>query len=272
MKSATVSHDAPSPRAPPVGIGWRHPHYAELLETQQALDFIEVHSENFFAPGGACAGRAARGPRQLPGQPAWRRPVIGVGQRHRRVAPGPARAAGARDRPRAHQRPTPALRAASCPARTGPATVHAADLLPVPFSREALDAMCANVQRVQDRLRRPIAVENLSAYLRWQDADMSETQFLSTLAQRTGCSLLVDVNNIYVNALNAQLLGEPGAPLEACRRWLDQIPGERGGRDPSRRSHPLRRHRDRRPRQPRQRSGLDAVPATPSRALAPCPR
>jgi uncharacterized protein (UPF0276 family) len=112
------------------------------------------------------------------------------------------------------------------PGATGPATVHAADLLPVPFSREALDAMCANVQRVQDRLRRPIAVENLSAYLRWQDADMSETQFLSTLAQRTGCSLLVDVNNIYVNALNAQLLGEPGAPLEACRQWLDQIPGE----------------------------------------------
>jgi hypothetical protein len=219
----------PRTRAPLMsGIGWRHPHYAELLETQPALGFIEVHSENFFAPGGACAGRAARGPRPLPGQPAWRRPVIGVGQ--------PASTSGISTSSRAWctrstpcaSATTPALRAAPCPARTGPATVHAADLLPVPFSREALDVMCANVQRVQDRLRRPLAVENLSAYLRWQDADMSETQFLSTLAQRTGCSLLVDVNNIYVNALNAQLLGEPGAPLEACRRMAGPDP-RRGG-------------------------------------------
>jgi hypothetical protein len=260
MKSATVSHDAPSPRAPAVGIGWRHPHYAELLETQPALDFIEVHSENFFAPGGAARavlreGRASY-PVSLHGVGLSLGSASGIDEWHLdqlerlvheidpvRISDHASFARGV------------------LPGAHGPATVHAADLLPVPFSREALDVMCANVQRVQDRLRRPIAVENLSAYLRWQDADMSETQFLSTLAQRTGCSLLVDVNNIYVNALNAQLLGEPGAPLEACRRMAGPDPRRGGGRDPSRRSHPLRRHRDRRPRQPRQRSGLDAVPA-----------
>ena len=70
-----------------------------------------------------------------------------------------------------------------------------------------IDILCANVQHVQDRLRRPLLVENLSAYLRWREADMSETEFLATLAQRTGCSLLVDVNNLVVNALNAQRRG-----------------------------------------------------------------
>ena len=87
----------------------------------------------------------------------------------------------------------------------------------------ALDAMCANVSMVQDRLGRPIAVENLSAYVQWRDADMDEPEFLNALARRSGCQLLVDVNNIYVNALNAQLRGETHDPQEQCRRWLDAI-------------------------------------------------
>ncbi|HEX5739846.1 MAG TPA: DUF692 domain-containing protein, partial [Hydrogenophaga sp.] len=101
--------------------------------------------------------------------------------------------------------------------------LHAADLLPIPMTQAALDAMCANVQRVQDRLRRPMAVENLSAYVQWRDSDMDEPTFLNALAQRTGCQLLVDVNNIYVNALNARLRGSTEAPMAACHRWLDAI-------------------------------------------------
>ncbi len=223
MKSATVSHDAPSPRAPAVGIGWRHPHYAELLETQPALDFIEVHSENFFAPGGAARamlreGRA-RYPVSLHGVGLSLGSASGIDEWHLDQL---ARLVHDIDPVRVSDHASFAR--GVLPGATGPATVHAADLLPVPLSDVALDVMCENVQRVQDRLRRPIAVENLSAYLLWQDADMSETQFLSRLAQRTGCGLLVDVNNIFVNALNAQLLGESGEPLEVCRQWLDQIP------------------------------------------------
>ena len=105
--------------------------------------------------------------------------------------------------------------------------VHAADLLPIPFSTESLDVLCANVQRVQDRLRRQLMVENLSSYLSWKahpDAPpLAEPEFLSALARRTGCLLLVDVNNIYVNALNAQLTGTAGDPLQHCRDWLDAI-------------------------------------------------
>jgi hypothetical protein len=87
--------------------------------------------------------------------------------------------------------------------------------------------MCANVQRVQDRLRRPIAVENLSAYVHWRHNELGEPEFLNLLAQRTGCQLLVDVNNIFVNALNDKLQGSMHDPLVACKNWLDAIdPGD----------------------------------------------
>ena len=211
-----------------MGIGWRHPHYAELLERQPALDFIEVHSENFFAPGGAALAVLREGrdryPVSLHGVGLSLGSAGGIDEWHLDQL---ERLVHAIDPVRISDHASFAR--GTLPGVDGtpsPASVHAADLLPVPFSHEALDVMCANVQRVQDRLQRPIAVENLSAYLRWQHADMSETQFLSTLVQRTGCTLLVDVNNIYVNALNAQLLGEPGEPLQICREWLDQIPGE----------------------------------------------
>jgi uncharacterized protein (UPF0276 family) len=79
---------------------------------------------------------------------------------------------------------------------------------------------------VQERLKRTIAVENLSAYFAWHAADYSETQFLAELTQRTGCKLLVDVNNIYVNALNAIKAGADIDPLQNCKSWLDQIPSD----------------------------------------------
>jgi hypothetical protein len=109
------------------------------------------------------------------------------------------------------------------------APVHAADLLPIPFTTESLDLLCTHVQQVQDRLQQPFMVENLSAYLRWNACDgervWAETEFLTTLARRTGCQLLVDVNNIYVNALNAVTrYGESTDPLQSCRDWLDAIP------------------------------------------------
>jgi hypothetical protein len=105
----------------------------------------------------------------------------------------------------------------------GPGVVHAADLLPLPFNGEALDVLAGNVQQVQDRLKRPLLVENLSAYLQPPGGDRDEAEFLNELARRTGCQLLVDVNNIYVNALNAQRAGAETAPVQACRDWLDRI-------------------------------------------------
>jgi uncharacterized protein (UPF0276 family) len=59
--------------------------------------------------------------------------------------------------------------------------------------------------------------------VQWREAEMDEPEFLNTLARRSGCGLLVDVNNVFVNALNGQLRGEHDTPPEACRRWLDAI-------------------------------------------------
>ena len=205
----------------PSGIGWRHPHYAGLLESLPTLDFIEVHSENFFAAGGAALAtlRQARAhyPVSLHGVGLALGSAVGLDSWHLdRLAElvdhiDPARVSD-------H-----ASFARGALPRDAGRNVHAADLLPVAFSAAALDAMCANVQRVQDRLKRQLLVENLSAYVSFRSSDRPESAFLSELVQRTGCGLVVDVNNLYVNALNAQKAGSLRDPFTACRQWLDDI-------------------------------------------------
>ena len=201
-----------------VGIGWRHPHFGELLQTRPALDFIEVHSENFFGEGGAALAVLAQGrelyPVSLHGVGLALGSAAGIDPWHLEQL---ARLVERLDPVRVSDH--------ACFARAGlgARTVHAADLLPIPFNRESLDMLCRNVQQVQERLRRPLLVENLSAYVTLAGSDHSETEFLNALARRTGCDLLVDVNNIYVNALNARLAGDEADPVTACVHWLDGI-------------------------------------------------
>lgn len=210
----------PAPTRPaPVGIGWRHAHYTTLLEQRPDLDFIEVHSENFFASGGAALAVLREGRQHYPVS------LHGVG-----LSLGSARGLD-----EDHLTQLAALVRTIDPVRVSDHAsfargalvtgqpVHAADLLPVPSTHAALDAMCANVQRTQEALGRRIAVENLSAYLRWREAEMDEPEFLNHLARRTGCGLLVDVNNIFVNARNAALRGETDDPLRMAQDWLDGI-------------------------------------------------
>lgn len=204
-----------------MGIGWRHAHYGSLLEEHPGLDFLEVHSENFFGAGGAAFALLERArahyPVSLHGVGLGLGSAAGIDAAHLEQLAALA------------DRIEPALVSDhACFARVpGPGgIVHAADLLPLPFHDEALAVLCANVQRVQDRLRRPLLVENLSAYVTLAGSDRSETDFLAALARQTGCRLLVDVNNIYVNACNAQRGDPSGAPdpLHACMAWLDAIP------------------------------------------------
>jgi uncharacterized protein len=211
------------------GIGWRHPHYAQVLETQPSVAFLEVHSENFFASGGAALATLAQARQH------YDISLHGVG-----LALGSASGIDAWHLDRLHQlveRIDP-IRVSdhACFARGNVhgSAVHAADLLPIPFNSAALDVLCANVQRVQERLQRNILVENLSAYVDVAGSDRSETDFLNQLTQRTGCQLLVDVNNIYVNALNTQVPVNGARnvqhAVQLCSDWLDAIhlagPGE----------------------------------------------
>jgi uncharacterized protein (UPF0276 family) len=98
--------------------------------------------------------------------------------------------------------------------------VYSNALLPLPYNAASLAAIAANVLRVQDRLRRPVLVENPSAYLRFRGEAIDEAEFLRELVRRTGCGLLCDVNNIYVTTTN--LGGD-------ARRWLDALPADAVG-------------------------------------------
>jgi uncharacterized protein len=196
------------------GIGWRHAHERALLEGRPALPFIEVHSENFFAEGGAARAllRSAR--------ESYPVSLHGVG-----LALGSAAGLDAwhLDRLQALVHEIEPLRVSdhACFARAPlrGADAHAGDLLPIAFTDESLALLTANVQRVQDRLARPIGVENISAYLGWADDALSEAQFFAELARRSGCWLLLDVNNLVVNALNAKA----SDPVAAACAFVDAL-------------------------------------------------
>jgi uncharacterized protein len=209
----------------PSGIGWRHPHYAQLLSEQPALGFLQVHSENFFGGGGAALATLAQArqhyPISLHGVGLSLGSAVGLDTWHLEQL---AQLVERVDPVRVSDHACFARATFGNSNSNGAQHIaHAADLLPIPFTYAALNVLCANVQQVQDRLRRSISVENLSAYLHYDAADCSETDFLNTLAQRTGCSILLDVNNIYVNALNEVIAGSCTDPLAQAISWLNAL-------------------------------------------------
>jgi uncharacterized protein len=207
-----------SAAAPQVGIGLRQPHYQALLAAPPPLPFVEVHSENFFADGGAALAVLEQA------RSHWDVSLHGVG-----LSLGSA--AGLDpwhlDRLAALVQRVQPVRVsdhasfARAPRQQAAEPVHANDLLPVAFTPAALHVMVNNVQRVQERLKRPILVENLSAYLHWADDTLAEPDFFNQLARNSGCGLLLDVNNLVVNALN-ESRDEDRAVHSACA-WIDRI-------------------------------------------------
>lgn len=202
-----------------VGIGWRQPHYESLLAERPALGFIEVHSENFFADGGIALAVLDAG------REAYELSLHGVG-----LALGSAAGLDAwhlQRLARLVDRVQPRwVSDHACFARVG-SGLHAADLLPIPFNDESLALLATHVDQVQQRLRRPMLVENISAYVGWGSDTLAEPEFFNALTQRSGCGLLLDVNNLFVNARNAGH-DAPAAAREAMR-WLDAIrPGSVG--------------------------------------------
>ena len=206
-----------------VGIGLRQPHYAQVLQAPPQLGFVEVHSENFFADGGAALAVLHEARNHYPVS------LHGVG-----LALGSA--AGLDpwhlDRlERLVQRIDPVrVSDHACFARisragmlANPTVVHANDLLPVAFTEAALAIMAGNVLQVQERLRRTMLVENLSAYVSFNDSTMREPEFFAALCRRTGCAMLLDVNNLMVNALNAPR-ATPQTALAACLAYVDRVP------------------------------------------------
>ncbi|MDE2370933.1 MAG: DUF692 domain-containing protein [Burkholderiales bacterium] len=202
-----------------VGIGLRQPHYEALLAAPPALDFVEVHSENFYADGGAVIGvlEAARAhwPVSLHGVGLALGSAVGVDAEHLRRLVALARRIDA-------VRVSDHASCARAPRRGGGAVIHGSDLLPLAYTPAALDILVANVQHVQEALGRTILVENISAYLHWGDDDIAEPAFFNELTRRSGCGLLLDVNNLVVNALNDGAGDDDEAAARACA-WVDAI-------------------------------------------------
>jgi uncharacterized protein (UPF0276 family) len=176
-----------------VGVGLRAPHYRALLDAKPAVGWLEVHSENFFGEGG---------------QPHWflerlraRYPLSlhGVGLGLGSIDPLSVVHLGKLER--LIERYQPGLVSEHlCWSAAGGR--HVNDLLPLPYTEEALAHVCARIGQVQERLRRQILVENVSSYLRYRHSTIPEWEFLAETARRTGCGLLLDVNNVHVNAVN----------------------------------------------------------------------
>ena len=213
-----------------VGIGLRQPHYQRLLDEVPALGFVELHSENFFADGGAALAVLQQARERYPVS------LHGVG-----LALGSAAGVDPWHLERLHRlvERTDPIRVSDHAsfarvARAGLAPVHAADLLPIACTQASLDILVRNVDGVQERLRRPILVENVSAYLSFADDSMDEPAFFESLCRRSGCRLLLDLNNVMVNAVNALCLEGASAcgrrpaagslALERCCDFVDAIP------------------------------------------------
>jgi len=175
------------------GLGLRKEHYRDFLETPVPVDFVEVISENFMVDGGQ--------PRHILRQ---------VRERHPVALHGVSMSIGSIDDPDIrYLRRLRALVDEIEPlfvsdhlswSRIGRFNSH--DLLPVPYTREALDIVCRHIDAAQEALGRAMLFENPSVYLRHEEQDMNEWEFLATMAQRTGCGLLLDVNNVYVSSCN----------------------------------------------------------------------
>ncbi|KZC16584.1 hypothetical protein RHOFW510R12_01645 [Rhodanobacter sp. FW510-R12] len=175
------------------GIGLRAPHIERVLAERPPVPWFEVHSENYFGAGGAMHAALERIRADYPLS------LHGVG-----LSLGSADAldqAHLATLRRLVDRYEPALVSDHiCWGAFGGA--HMNELLPLPFTEEALALMVSRVSQVQEALGREFLVENVSSYLGFRDADMPESAFVAELVRRSGCGLLLDVNNIYVNSIN----------------------------------------------------------------------
>ena len=208
------------------GLGLRRAHYQDFLEHTEGaampVDFVEVISENYMIEG----GRQLRILEQV-------RAKLSVILHGVSMSIG---SAGGLDEgylaklKQLEQRIEPLwVSDHLCWTRTSAHNSH--DLLPMPLTHEALEAVCANIDRAQTALGRAMLFENPSSYLTFPEDELTEWEFLTEMVRRTGCYLLLDVNNIYVSASNHGFSAEDylaGLPLDRVRQihLAGHTPGE----------------------------------------------
>ncbi|MBA3817830.1 MAG: DUF692 domain-containing protein [Deltaproteobacteria bacterium] len=186
------------------GVGLRTAHYEDAVEGAAAVDWFEVVTENFFAPGG--------NPRRVLRTVRERYPVALHGVSLSIGSVDPLDEAYLARLAALVAEIEPALVSDHlCWSSFGGHTAH--DLWPLPYTDEALDHVVARVVAVQDRLQRRILLENPSTYVEFTTTSIGEAEFLAEVARRADCGILLDVNNVYVSARNHG--GDPDAYLAA---------------------------------------------------------
>ncbi len=178
--------------AEPVGVGLRAPHYEDVLNTDLNIGWIEVHPENYF--GGGVHRHFLSQAREK-----YQLSLHAVG-----LSLGSDQAVS-----EAHLAQFKELIDLYDPFHISDhaswsmsGNAHLNDLLPLPYRADVLDRLARNVTQTQEYFGRPMLVENPSTYVAFADNEMSEFTFMNNLAEKTGCGLLLDVNNIYVQSVN----------------------------------------------------------------------
>ena len=201
---------APTPRPfLGFGLGLRVEHYQAILDTEPAVDWFEIISENYLVPGGKPLHYLDRFRARWP-----------------LVMHGVSLSIGSTDPlDREYLKQLKALADRAEPAWisdhlcwTGVAGKNLHDLLPLPYTEEAIDHVATRVRQVQDALGRQILLENVSSYVSYAESQLSEQDFLRAVCERADCLILLDINNIYVSSVNHEF-----DPLD----YLKGIPGER---------------------------------------------
>ena len=191
------------------GLGLRPNYYAEILSGEPNIDWFEVISENFMGRGGR--------PIAILEQIRQNYPIVLHGVSMSIASTAPLDFDYLRALKQLADRFQPEwISDHLC--WTGVHGVNLHDLLPIPYTHEALDHVADRIKRVQDYLCRRIAIENVSSYVTFAESEMDESTFLRELAERADCWLLFDVNNVFVSSFNHG--------FDAVR-FLDDIPSER---------------------------------------------
>jgi len=198
-----------------VGVGLRHQHFTDSLTSAKEVDFVEVHSENFFGQGGAALSVLTQVRERYPvslhstsmGLGSQQAIPVSYLQRLKKLA----------------QKIEPFLMSEHACFTWGKQQeqlVHSGDLLPIAHTSLNLERMCEQVDRVQAYLGRPLVIENVSAYVTFAESTLSEAEFLALLCQRTGAKILLDINNIAVNSQNF----EGGNIQQSVTNYINQLP------------------------------------------------
>ncbi|ALA60534.1 DUF692 domain-containing protein [Nitrospira moscoviensis] len=191
-----MSRHTPAPIPAQAGIGLRSDHFREILDAPPPVAWMETHPENYFGEGGAPLRILNRIRMQYPlsfhgvGLSLGSTDPIDLTHLHKLKA--------------LIERFEPALVSEHLSwSSVGGRFFN--ELLPLPYTEESLAHVCARIDQVQEVLRRTVLIENVTRYLAWRESTVPEGAFISEVARRTGCGILLDLNNIHVNAVNFHL-------------------------------------------------------------------